>query len=38
MLHGTTGEQEFCLYLRDSFSERMNIFYMFSYKSIVIGA
>ena len=37
MLHGITSEQEYCLYLRDSVSERMNIFYMFPYKSIVIG-
>ena len=26
------------LYLRDTVSERMNIFYMFPYTSIVIGA
>ena len=32
------SEQEYCLYLRDSVSERMNSFYMFAYKSIVIGA
>ena len=38
MLHGITSEQEYCLYLRDSVSERMNIFYMFPYKYIVIGA
>ena len=30
------SEQEY--YLRDSVSERMNIFYKFPYKSIVIGA
>ena len=38
MLHGITSEQDYCLYLRDSVSERMNIYYMFPYKSIVIGA
>ena len=38
MLHGKTSEQEYCLYLRDNVSERMYIFYMFPYKSIVIGA
>ena len=38
MLHGIMCEQEYCLYLRDSVSERMNIFYMCPYKSIVIGA
>ena len=38
MLHSIMCEQEYCLYLRDSVSERMNIFYMFPYKSIVIGA
>ena len=38
MLHGITREQVYCLYLRDSVSEWMNIFYMFPYKSIVIGA
>ena len=38
MLHCITSEQEHCLYLRDSVSERMYIFYMFLYKSIVIGA
>ena len=32
------SEQEYCLYLRDSISERMNMFYMFPYKSIGIGA
>ena len=37
MLHGIMSEQDNCLYLRDV-SERMNIFYMFPYKSIVIGA
>ena len=26
------------LYLRDTVSERMNIFYMFPYEAIVIGA
>ena len=34
MLHGITSE----IVLRDSVSERMNIFYMIPYKSIVIGA
>ena len=38
MLHGLMSEQEHCLYYRDSVSERMNIFYMFPYESIVIGA
>ena len=38
MLHGIMCEQEYCFYLRDSVSERMNMFYMFPYKSIVIGA
>ena len=38
MLHDITSEQEYCLYLNDSVSERMNIFYMFPYKSIIIGA
>ena len=38
MLHGKISEQEYCSYLRDSVSERMNIFYIFPYKSIVIGA
>ena len=38
MLHGIKSEQEHCLYLRDSVSERMDIFYMFPYKSFVIGA
>ena len=38
MLHGITSEQAYCLYLRDSGSERMNILNMFPYKSIVIGA
>ena len=33
MLHDITSEQEYCLFLRDSVSERMNIFYMFLYKS-----
>ena len=37
MLHRITSEQEYCLYLRDNVSERMNIFYMFPYKSIVIS-
>ena len=37
MLHGITSEQEYCHYLRDSVSERTNIFNMFPYKSIVIG-
>ena len=32
------SEQKYCLYVRDSVSERMNIFYMFPYKFIVIGA
>ena len=38
MLHGIIGELDRCLYVIDSASERMNIFYMFPYKSIVIGA
>ena len=38
MSYGITSEQEYCLYLRDSVSERMNILYMFPYKSLVIGA
>ena len=33
MLHGIISES----YLRDGVSERMNIFYMCPYKSIVIG-
>ena len=38
MLHGIMSEQEYCLCLRDSVSERINIFYVCPYKSIVIGA
>ena len=38
MLHDIMSEQEYCLYLRDSVSERMNIFYMLLFKSFVIGA
>ena len=38
MLHDITSEQEYCLYLRDSVSERMKILYMFPSKSIVLGA
>ena len=38
MLHDIMSEQEYCLYLRDSVSERMKLFYMFPYKSTVIGA
>ena len=38
MLHGKMSEQDRCLYVRDNVSGRMNIFYMFSYKFIVIGA
>ena len=38
MEHGITSEQEFFFYLSDSISERMNIFYMFTYKAIVIAA
>ena len=38
MLHGITSEQDYFLYLRDSVSERMKLFYMFLYTSIVIGA
>ena len=34
MLHDITSEQEHCLYLRDSVSDRMNIFNMFPYKSV----
>ena len=37
MLHGIMSEQDRCLYVKDSVSERMNIFYMFPLKSIVIG-
>ena len=37
MLHGIMSEQEYCLYSRESVSERMNIFYLFTDKSIVIG-
>ena len=36
MLHGITSGKS--LYLRYTVSERMNIFYMFPYKYIVIGA
>ena len=36
MLHCITSLKEYYLYLRDSVSERMNIFYMSPYKSIVI--
>ena len=38
MLHGIMSEQDCFLYSRESVSERMNKFYMFTYKSIVIGA
>ena len=38
MLHGIISEQEYYLYLRDSVSERIIIFYTFPYKSVVIGA
>ena len=40
MLHDVMSEKEYCLFLRHrlSVSETMNIFYMFPYKSIVIGA
>ena len=38
MLHVIMSEQEYCLYVRDSVSERMNIIYMFPHKSIIIGA
>ena len=38
MLHGIMSEQDHCLYVRDSVSERMSIFYMFPYISIIIGA
>ena len=38
MLHVITSEQVFFFYLRDSVSERFNIFYMFTYKAIVIAA
>ena len=38
MLHGIMSEQEYCLYLRDSVSEIMKLFYMLPYNSIVIGA
>ena len=38
MLHGKKSEQDRYLYVRDNVSGRMNIFYMFPYKSIVIGA
>ena len=38
MLHGITSEQEYCLYIKDSVSKRMNMLNMFLYKSIVIGA
>ena len=37
MLYGIMSEQEYCLHLRDRVLERMNIFDMFPYKSIVIG-
>ena len=37
MLHGILSKQEYCLYVRDSVTERMHIFYMLLYKSIVIG-
>ena len=36
-VHGIPSEQEYCLYIRDGVSERMNIFYMFPNKSIAIG-
>ena len=32
------SEQEYCLNLKDSVPEKMNLFYMFPYKSIFIGA
>ena len=38
ILQGKISEQEYCLYLRDSVSEKMIIFYMCPYKSIAIGA
>ena len=38
MLHGSMSEQERCLNVRDSVSERITILYMFPYKSIVNGA
>ena len=31
------NEQRYCLDVRDDISERMNIFYMFPYKSLVFG-
>ena len=38
MLHGILSEQEYCPYVRDSVSERMNKLYMFLFKYIAIGA
>ena len=38
MLHDIVSEQEYCLNLRDIVLERMKLFNMFPYKSIVIGA
>ena len=38
MLHGIISEQDHCLFVRDSVSLRMNIFYIFPYKCIVFGA
>ena len=38
MLHGITSEQEYCLYISDSVSATMEKLYIFSYKSMVIGA
>ena len=38
MLHGTVNEQGYCLDERDDISEKMNLFQMFSYKSLASGA
>ena len=38
MLHGIIYEQGNCLDVNDDISEKMNIFHMFSYKSLCSGA
>ena len=38
MLHDTINEQGHCFDVRDDFSEKMNIFYVFPSKSLVSGA
>ena len=38
MLHGIINEQGHCLDIRGDISEKINIFHMISYKSLVFGA